>query len=73
MLILVSTLNTEGRQLWSDTQDFKDVEWTNFVGSVGCKIPGLVYIRAGISPTDKEIHCDLQVRGRSLIDSFQHN
>ena len=68
MLILVSTLHTEGNKIWSDEQDFEEIEWTNFVGSVGRRVPGLTYIRAGIPHTEIDSHCDLQVRGRSLID-----
>lgn len=71
MLVLVNTLHTEGRQLWSDEQDLTHINWTNVVGSVGRRIPGLVYIRAGIHPEDKEAFCDLQVRGRSLIKNIE--
>jgi len=72
MLVLVNSLHTEGRQLWTDDGDFNNINWINIVGSVGKRIPGLTYIRAGLhaETKTKETFCDLEVRGRSLIERF---
>ena len=65
MLVLVPSLYTEGRLLWVDT--VIDYEDTSIVASVGVRIHGLVYIKAGVKDSEELSDVDLVVRGRSLM------
>lgn len=70
-LIIVPSLTSNGKLIWEDS-DLESLLPTitncgSIVGSVGVKIPGLTYIRAGISDETNLSDCDLVVRGRSLM------
>lgn len=68
MLILVPSLHTEGKLIWNDnTNNLLINNCTHIVGSVGIKMPNLVYIKAGINENDDLTDVDLIVKGRSLI------
>lgn len=70
-LIIVPSLHSNGKLIWEDPNldELLPVitECESIVGSVGKKIPGLIYIRAGINDDTDLSDCDLVVRGRSLM------
>lgn len=70
-LILVPSIYSNGELIWEDTNLDKLLptiyKCYSIVGSVNKKIPGLIYIKAGINEYTDLNNCDLIVRGRSLM------
>jgi len=68
---VVPTLHTNGKKVWEDPNAGELAEilpnYPNIIGSVGLKIPGLLYIKAGVGADEDVEGVDLIVRGRSLM------
>lgn len=69
---IVPTLHTNGKRLWQDpdTEKLNGIttsKYSNIVGSVGLQLPGLLYIKAGVSDGEELKDVDVVVRGRSML------
>jgi len=72
---IVPTLHTNGKRLWQDpdTEKLGDIttsKYSNIVGSVGLRLPGLLYIKAGVSDDEELKEVDVIVRGRSMLEEL---
>lgn len=68
---IVPTLHTNGKKIWEDPDADRLEEflshYPNIVGAVGLKIPGLLYVKAGVGEGEDLKEANIVVRGKSLI------
>lgn len=68
---IVPTLHTNGKKIWEDPNADRLEEllshYPNIIGTVGLKIPGLIYVKAGVGEDEDLKEANIVVRGRSLI------